>query len=109
LAIIAASGGSAPEWFGGGDVLDPLHLGSEPVAVEELGDRAVEDALDPLGAAPVVELPLGLDAGQVLFELLGGHERRGGGLAVAHGEGRALGLRHRADSSRLAVACAVQA
>ena len=46
LAIIAASGGSAPEWLDtssappvAGHVLDPLDLGAEPVAVEEL-DRA---------------------------------------------------------------------
>ena len=45
----------------GRDVLDPLDLGPEPVAVEELDQGAVEDALDPLRAAPVVELALGLD------------------------------------------------
>ena len=48
LAIIAASGGSAPPWFEtssappvDGHVLDPLHLGAEPVAVEELDDGLV--------------------------------------------------------------------
>ena len=73
LAIIAASGGSAPEWFEtssappvGGHVLDPLDLGAEPVAVEELDERRVEDALDPLRAPPVVQPPLGLDARQVV-------------------------------------------
>jgi hypothetical protein len=48
-----------------GDVLDPLHLRAEPVAVEELRDGAVVQALDALGAAPVVQLAVGLDPGQV--------------------------------------------
>ena len=48
----------------GGDVLDPLDLGPEPVAVEELDQRGVEDPLDPLRAAPVVERAIGLDRGQ---------------------------------------------
>ena len=45
----------------GGDVLDPLDLAAEPVAVEELDERRVEDALDPLRPAPVVDAAIGLD------------------------------------------------
>ena len=48
----------------GGDVLDPLDLRPEPVAVEELEQRGVHQALDPLRAAPVVEPALGLDRRQ---------------------------------------------
>ena len=50
---------------GGRDVLDPLDLAAEPVVVEELVERLVEQALDALGAAPVGDLALGLDRGQV--------------------------------------------
>ena len=71
FAIVAASGGRAPEWLEtssappvGGHVLDPLHLDPEPVAVEELDHGAVEDLLDPLRASPVVDPALGLDRRQ---------------------------------------------
>ena len=53
---------------GGGHVLDALDLGPEPVAVEELVERPVHEALDALRAAPVGELALGLDAGEVLAQ-----------------------------------------
>ena len=36
----------------------------EPVAVEELDERRVEDPLDPLRPSPVVEAAIGLDRGQ---------------------------------------------
>jgi hypothetical protein len=65
------------------DVLDPLDLDPEPVAVEELGHCGVEDPLDPLGAAPVVQLPLGLDAREVRLQSFGGDERLHGRLVVA--------------------------
>jgi hypothetical protein len=45
-------------------VLDPLDLGPEPVAVEELDQGLVEEVLDPFGAAPVIDLALGLDRRQ---------------------------------------------
>jgi hypothetical protein len=53
----------------GRDVLDPLDLAAEPVVVEELVDRLVEHALDALGAAPVGDLALGLDRGQVVAQV----------------------------------------
>ena len=49
---------------GGRDVLDPLDLAAEPVVVEELVERRVEQALDALRAAPVGDLAVGLDRGQ---------------------------------------------
>ena len=55
----------------GGHVLDPLDLGPEPVAVEELDQGAVHRPLDPLRAAPVVEPALGLDRGQQVAHPLG--------------------------------------
>ena len=54
---------------GGRDVLDPLDLAAEPVVVEPVVDRAVHQALDPLRAAPVGDLALGLDRGQVRLQL----------------------------------------
>ena len=45
-------------------MLDPLDLAAEPVVVEELVQRGVEQPLDALGAAPVVEAAL---EGIVLF------------------------------------------
>ena len=75
---------------GGGHVLDPLDLGAEPVAVEELDERGVEDALDALRAAPVVQPPLGLDAGQVRLERLGRHQRAAARLAPALRAARAV-------------------
>jgi len=48
----------------GWDVLDALDLGAEPVPVEELDDGGVEDALDALRTAPVVDAAVGLDGGQ---------------------------------------------
>ena len=50
---------------GGRDVLDPLDRDPEPVVVEELVERLVERVLDALGAAPVGDLALGLDRGEV--------------------------------------------
>ena len=77
LPIIVASGGSAPEWLETSsapprarDVLDALDLGPEPVAVVEVDERLVEEALDALGAAPVVQAPLGLDARQVAAQVV---------------------------------------
>ncbi len=55
----------------GGDVLDPLDLCAEPVAIEELDHRAVEGALDPLRAPPVVNRPLRLDRRQELAHAVG--------------------------------------
>ena len=99
MAIIAASGGSAPEWLEtssappvGGDVLDALDLGAEPVAVEELDQGLVEEALDPLGAAPVVELALGLDRGQQLAQRARAGRRSGRLLGGLVGGLRRLGL-----------------
>ena len=62
------------------DVLDALDLAAEPEAVEEVGDRAVEEALDALRAAPVVERAVGLDGGQERAEVL--VARRRGAAAV---------------------------
>src|SRR5215211_3844102 len=75
-------------------VLDPLHLGAEPVAVEEVGEGAVPELLDALGAAPVVEMALGLDPGEVRLELLCGDERGGRRLVLADREGCALAVGH---------------
>jgi 5-formyltetrahydrofolate cyclo-ligase len=49
---------------GGRDVFDSLDLRAEPVAIEELDHRAVEDLLDPLRPAPVGEASLELDRGK---------------------------------------------
>jgi hypothetical protein len=68
---------------GGREVLDPLDLDPEPVPVQELGDGRVEQTLDPLGAAPVVQLTLGLDAREVRLQTVGGHKRLHGRLVVA--------------------------
>ena len=65
----------------GGDVLDALDLAAEPQLVEEVDQRAVEEALHALGAAPVGDLALGLDGREVLAQvgarsgLAGGGER----------------------------------
>jgi hypothetical protein len=58
-----------------GHVLHALHFGAKPVAIEELHNGGVEGALDALGAAPVVEPPVGLQAGKVALEGRRGHER----------------------------------
>src|SRR5436305_594601 len=50
---------------GGRYVLEPLDLAPEPVVVEEVDQRPVEESLHPLGSAPVVDLALGLDAWEV--------------------------------------------
>jgi hypothetical protein len=85
----------------GGDVLDSLDLDAEPVAVEELEQRAVEEALDPLRAPPVVDAALVLEPGQELAQVLPAHGGHAGAQAVvrsglAHAEGGASGLGHRA-------------
>ena len=56
----------------GGHVLDPLDLGPEPVAIEELVQGPVHHPLDALRAPPVVELPIGLDRGQQVAHHLAG-------------------------------------
>ena len=54
---------------GGRDVLDPLDLAAEPVVVEERDERLVEQALEPLGAAPVGDRPVRLDRRQVVAQV----------------------------------------
>jgi hypothetical protein len=80
---------------GCGNVLDPLDLGAEPVAVEELDHALVEDSLDPLRAAPVVDAALGLDRRhEVAIETRG--QPLGRGLLGAFlGEGEWGPVRHR--------------
>ena len=68
------------------DVLDALDLAAEPEAVEEVGDGAVEEALDALGAPPVVEGALGLDGREEGAEVVVGEGVGPGG--VARGRGR---------------------
>ena len=77
---------------GGGHVLDALHLGPEPVAVEEVVEGAVHQPLHALRAAPVGQAALGLDAGQVAPQLLLAHGREPG----VHGARRAPGRPSRA-------------
>ena len=99
LPIIVASGGKRARVVGhqqraagGRHVLHPLHLGPEPVAVEELDQRAVQQAVHALGAAPVGEPALGLHGGQQLAQLgrgAGPPARRAGS---ASGAGRSLWL-----------------
>jgi hypothetical protein len=109
------------------NVLDPLHLAPEPVAVEELDQGAIDRRLDPLGAAPVGDPALGLERGQQLAHLLRGRRgdlvldvRRLGDLGAlpfrvatdmgrldrfrAPGEGGTLRI-HRAGFSHLSTAC----
>src|SRR5262249_22336616 len=74
-----------------GDVLYPLDLGPEPVAVVEVDEGAIEDLLDPLRAPPVVELAVGLDGGQRVAPALAGD---GGEVALV---GARLLLRARSE------------
>ena len=109
LPIIAASGGSAPEWLDtssappvGGHVLDPLHLGPEPVAVVELDQGPVHQALDPLRAPPVgqpcarARRPAG-GARRSSSRTGGQRAARAprGRRVLARAEGRASGIGHR--------------
>ncbi len=53
----------------GRDVLDALDSHAEPVPVEELHQGAIERALHSLGAAPIADLALGLEAGQEVAQI----------------------------------------
>ena len=76
----------------GRDVLDPLDLAAEPVVVEELVDRLVEQPLDALRAAPVGDLAVGLDRRQVVAQV------GAGGRQLLHGA--STGSSSRASSSQ---------
>jgi hypothetical protein len=80
---------------GGGNVLDPLDLGAEPIAVEELDHAPVEGALDPLRAAPVVDTALGLDRGHELALAARRQPLGRGLLGTFAGEGEWGPVRHR--------------
>ena len=69
---------------GGGHVLDALDLDPEPEAVEELVDRRVQQPLDALGAPPVGDRPLGLDAREERAQVARGDLPADGRAPVGH-------------------------
>ena len=76
------------------DVLDPLHLHPEPVAVEELVHDLVDHPFNPLGAAPVGDRALGLQTRQLLAEVIPGRRKVG----TPELDDRSLFLTHGSDS-----------
>ena len=91
---------------GSGHVLDPLHVGAEPVAVEEVHQRLVQQALDPLGAAPVGQGAVGLDTGQVPAKVVPADGGQAGSAplvvrrALPQAQRRACVLGHQGDDVR---------
>ena len=87
-----------------GNVLDPLDLDPEPVAIEELDQGSVHEPLDPLRAAPVVEHALRLDRGQQVAHLLRrALAREACAALVRRGVGRPVGSAARLPSARHSV------
>jgi len=51
------------------DVLDAFDLGAEPVAVEELVQRPIDQALEAFGPPPIGDATFGLEARQVAAQV----------------------------------------